>query len=169
MAKVYVGIGSNLGDKESNIKKAIVLLKEKCKALKISSLYETEPVGYKAQDWFLNCAVSLETYLKPKDLLNFFRLIEKNLGKIITIKNGPRTIDLDILFYGNKIIKTKSLTVPHPRLHKRRFVLEPLNEICPKLMHPKLKKSIGYLRNNLKGKEAVRILKKLTLKNSLFK
>ena len=160
MVKVYVGIGSNLGDKENNIKKAIALLKEKCKALKISSLYETEPVGYKAQDLFLNCAASMETGLKPEDLLNFFQSIEKISGKIITIKNGPRTIDLDILFYGNKIIKTKSLTVPHPRLHKRLFVLEPLNELCPELVHPKLKKSIGYLRNNVKSKEAVRILKK---------
>ena len=160
MVKVYIGIGSNLGDKENNIKKAIALLKEKCKALKISSLYETEPVGYKAQDWFLNCAVSLETDLKPEELLKFFQFIEKTLGRARIIKNGPRTIDLDILFYGNNMIKTKSLKVPHPRLHKRRFVLEPLNELCPKLMHPKLKKRIGYLRDNLKSKEAVRILKK---------
>ena len=160
MVKVYVGIGSNLGDKENNIKKAIALLKEKCKALKISSLYETEPVGYKAQDWFLNCAVSLETDLKPEELLNFFQSIEKILGRIRTIKNGPRTIDLDILFYGTKIIKTKSLKVPHPRLHKMRFVLEPLNELCPKLMHPKLKKSIRYLRNNLNEEDVVKILKK---------
>ena len=145
MVEVYIGIGSNLGNKEKNIEKAIELLKEKCKILEVSSIYKTEPVGYKAQDWFLNCAAKIDTDLKPEDLLKFFQFIEKTLGRIRTIKNGPRTIDLDIIFYGSRIIKTKKLTIPHPRMHKRMFVLEPLNELCPDFVHPELGKSIKYL------------------------
>jgi len=146
----YIGIGSNLGDKEKNIKKSIDLLKEKCRILKVSSLYETEPVGYTNQDCFLNCVVEIDTELKPEELLKFSQSIEKILGRIKTIKYGPRTIDLDILFYGNYIIKTKNLIIPHPRLHKRLFVLEPLNELCPELVHPVLKKSVEELKANLK-------------------
>ena len=142
---VYIGIGSNLGDKEKNIRKSIELLKEKCKVLKISHLYKTEPVGYKNQDWFLNCAVKAKTSLKPMELLLFLQSIEKQLKRVKTIKNGPRTIDLDILFYGDKIIKEKGLTVPHPRLHKRLFVLKPLNEMCPNFLHPLLKSSVREL------------------------
>ncbi len=163
MADVYIGVGSNLGDKKRNIKKAIALLKEKCKILKLSSLYKTEPVGYKNQDWFLNCAIKIKTRLNPKELFIFLKSIEKILGRAGTIKNGPRTIDLDMLFYGNKIIKTKNLAVPHPRLHKRAFVLEPLEEICSGLVrpivHPILKKSIKELKSGLKSKKWVRIYK----------
>ena len=145
MVNVFIGIGSNLGDKEKNIKRAVNLLKDKCKILKISSFYETEPVGYKEQDWFLNCALKLETILKPKELLEFLQSIEKKLKRTRTIKNGPRTIDLDILFYDDKVIQQKNLIVPHPRLHKRLFVLEPLEEIAPDFVHPVLKKSIRKL------------------------
>ena len=146
MDEIFIGIGSNLGDKEKNIRKAISLLKERCKILKLSSLYETEPVGYKNQNWFLNCAVQIKTGLKPQELLKFILSIENKLGRIRAIKNGPRTIDLDILFYGNKIIKTKNLAIPHPRLHKRLFVLKPLADICPDFVHPVLNKSIDKLR-----------------------
>lgn len=159
MALVFIGIGSNIGNREKNIKAAIRLIKNKCRIIKMSSLYETEPVGYKEQGWFLNCALKLQTGLKPEGLLNFFQSIEKKLGRAKAVKNGPRTIDLDILFYGSEIMKTRRLTVPHPRLHKRLFVLEPLNEICPEFVHPKLKKRIGYLRNRLRGKEAEAIVK----------
>lgn len=145
MVKVYIGLGSNLGDKGENLKKAVDLLKEKCKILKSSSLYETEPVGYKEQGWFLNCAIEIKTNLNPQELLEFLLLIEKRLGRVRAIKNGPRTIDLDILFYDNKIINENNLIVPHPRLHERAFVLEPLNEICPNFVHPVLKKSINKL------------------------
>ena len=145
MVEAYTGIGSNLGHKEENIRKAIGFMRKKCKILKVSSLYKTEPLGYKEQGWFLNCAIEVETGLKPDDLLKFLLWIEKRLGRVRTIKNGPRTIDLDILFYGEKIINKNNLIVPHPRLHERLFVLEPLNEICQSLIHPVLKKSIKKL------------------------
>ena len=150
MINAYIGLGSNLGDKEDNIKKAIDLMKEKCKILEVSSLYKTEPVGYKNQDWFLNCTVEIKINFLPHELLIFLKSIEKKLGRVKTIKNGPRTIDLDILFYGNEVIKTNNLTIPHPRLHERLFVLEPLKEICPELVHPILKKNINELISDLR-------------------
>lgn len=159
MVNVFIGIGSNLGDKEENIRKAIDLIKEKCKILKISSIYETEPVGYKNQALFLNCAIEIKTNLKPKELLIFLQSIEKRLGRVRTIKNGPRTIDLDILFYANKIVNENNLIVPHPRMHKRLFVLEPLKEICHDFVHPVLKKSVKELRSILKNKEYVKLYK----------
>ena len=145
MTIAYIGIGSNLGDKEHNIKKSIDLIKEKSKILEISRLYKTEPVGYKNQDKFLNCAIKIKTELKPIELLGFLQSIEKRLGRIRTIKNGPRTIDLDILFYGIEIINENNLIVPHPRLHEREFVLEPLEDISPNFIHPVLRKSIKEL------------------------
>ena len=150
MTDVYIGIGSNLGNKEENIKKAIDLLKEKCKILKVSALYQTEPMYYKNQDWFLNCAIKMETGLKPQELLEFLQSIEKKLGRVMTIKNGPRVIDLDILFYGSEIIKSNNLAIPHPKLHERLFVLEPLKEICPNFVHPALKRSVSELEAMLK-------------------
>mgnify|MGYP001615144372 FL=1 len=145
MPVVYIGIGSNLGDKKENIRTSIELIKEKCKIIKVSSLYETEPIGYKNQDMFLNCAIKAETELKPLELLGFLQSIEKKIGRIRTIKNGPRTIDLDILFYNKKIINKEKLIVPHPRLHERLFVLGPLKEISPYFVHPALKETIKDL------------------------
>lgn len=149
MAEVLIGIGSNLGNRENNIKAALDLIGEKCKILKISSTYETEPVGYKAQGLFLNCAIQIETGLEPEELLGFLQSIEKKLGRTKAIKNGPRTIDLDILFYGSRIIKEANLVIPHPRLHERLFVLAPLSEICPDFVHPESKKSIGEIRKTI--------------------
>ena len=157
MINAYIGLGSNLGDKEDNIKKAIGLMKEKCKILEVSSLYKTEPVGYKNQDWFLNCTVEIKINFRPHELLTFLKSIEKKLGRVKTIKNGPRTIDLDILFYGNEVIKTNNLTIPHPRLHERLFVLEPLKEICPEFVHPILKKNINELIFDLRNTEGVEL------------
>ena len=142
MTDVFIGIGSNIWNKEENIRKAICSIKEKCKILRISSLYETEPIGYKKQNWFLNCAIEIETEFEPLELLNFLQSIEKKMGRVKTIKNGPRIIDLDILFYDNKVINEKGLAVPHPRLHERLFVLEPLKEMAPDFVHPVLNKSI---------------------------
>ena len=159
MVKAYIGIGSNLGNKEENIRKAIELIKEKCKILKVSSLYETEPVGYKEQDWFLNCAIEIETKLKPQELIKFLLLIEKKLGRIRTVKNGPRTIDLDILFYGSEIINEKNLIIPHPRLHERLFVLEPLKEVCPNFIHPVFNKSVNEIHSLVNKLEVVKLQK----------
>ncbi len=145
MTIVFLGLGSNLGDKKENLKRAINLLEEKCKILKLSNLYKTEPVDYKKQDWFLNCVVKIGTELNAKKLLIFLQSIEKKLKRVKTIKNGPRTIDIDILFYDNKIINKPDLIVPHPRLHKRLFVLQPLKELCPDFIHPVLKKNVKEL------------------------
>lgn len=106
---IYLALGSNLGDKKKSINKALELLKDKWRIIKISKLYETEPVGYKNQDWFLNCVIQVKTSLKPKKLFLFLQLIEKKLKRFKKIKNGPRTIDQDILFYEDKIISEKDL------------------------------------------------------------
>jgi len=151
--KVYTGIGSNLGNRFSNIKKAVSLIGKKCKILKISPIYETEPIGYKNQPWFLNCVVKIEAKIKPLELLHFLKSIEIKMKREKTIKNGPRIIDLDILFYGNKLINSKELIIPHPRLRKRLFVLEPLCEISPNLVHPKLKKTVRELKNKIKNQK----------------
>lgn len=155
MTEVYIGLGSNLGDKKQNIEEALEYIKEKCEILKISSLYETEPVGYKDQDWFLNGVVKIGTHVGPQELLGFILLIEKRLGRVRTIKNGPRIIDLDILFYGNEIINEPNLIVPHPRLHERGFVLVPLQEVAPDLMHPIFRKTIQELLSNLGDEKVV--------------
>ena len=153
---IYIGLGSNLGNREENINRAIHLLREKCKILKVSSIYETEPVGYKNQGLFLNCAVEAETGLKPQELQKFFHSIEKILGRVKTIKNGPRTMDLDILFYDGHIIKSKNLAIPHPRLHERLFVLEPLKELCPNFIHPVLRKTINELKTKIFNRRDVK-------------
>ena len=149
MNNVYLGLGSNLGKRELNIKKAIELLKKKCKILKISSLYETEPVGYKNQDWFLNCVVNIETDLNPKELLISLQSIEEKLKRIRRIKFGPRTIDLDILIWEDLILNENGLIIPHQRMHERLFVLMPFNEIAPNVVHPILKKKIDDLTHEL--------------------
>ncbi len=148
---IYISLGSNLGNKQENINKAISLLKEYTKITKISTIIKTKPVGYINQDNFLNCVIEINTNLSPDQLLKVTKGIEKKLKRIKTIKNGPRTIDLDILFYKNQIINKKDLIIPHSRLHKRSFVLGPLNEIAPELQHPLLKKTITQLRNDLKS------------------
>jgi 2-amino-4-hydroxy-6-hydroxymethyldihydropteridine diphosphokinase len=132
----YIGLGSNLGDREKNIEKAINLLKktEKTKVNKASSLYETEPQGYEKQNKFLNGALELETSLSPFELLKALQGIEKKLGRRRVIKWGPRTIDLDILLYDDLEIDEKDLKIPHPEMLKRTFVLVPLKEIAPHLV-----------------------------------
>lgn len=159
MVKIYLGLGSNVGNKSSNIKKAINHIKKNLRIIKISPIYKTEPVGYKKQDWFLNCVVEAETDKKPMGLLAFFKSIEKKLKREKIFKYGPRTIDIDILFYGNEIIKTKNLQIPHPRMHRRLFVLEPLSKINPSFVHPKLGKKIKELKNQIKSKSMVRLCK----------
>lgn len=159
--KAYIGIGSNIGDKTANCKKAIELLKEnpQIKAAKISSFYETEPVGYKEQEWFVNCAVEIETDLNPQELILLCQTIESKLGRKRKIKYGPRIIDLDILLYNNDIIDTTELKIPHPEMHKRSFVLKPLSDIAPDAVHPVLKKTIEKLLNNLTEESAINKIK----------
>lgn len=142
---VYIGIGTNIGDRFKNIEKALEDIKELGIITKISKIYETKPVGYKDQDDFLNLVIELETELQVTDLIIKLQEIEHRMGRIKTVKNGPRIIDLDILLYNNEIIRNKGLIIPHPEMHKRSFVLEPFNEIEPKKIHPVLNKTIREL------------------------
>ena len=161
MAIAYIGLGSNLGRKKANIRRAIKLLSKNkdIKILKISSLYETEPVGYVKQDWFVNSCLKAETNLSPRQLLSVLKNVEKKLKrKRRFIKWGPRTIDLDILFYNNLKLKTKDLVIPHPEMHKRAFVLIPLMELEPNFIHPTKRKSILELLANLKRTKKVKKL-----------
>jgi 2-amino-4-hydroxy-6-hydroxymethyldihydropteridine diphosphokinase len=137
MQIIYLSLGSNVGDREANLRAAIAALEGAgvCVRL-VSSLYETEPVDFLEQPWFLNCVVEGETELKPLALLRALREIEVKMGSKKLIAKGPRLIDMDILLYGEETINTSELQVPHPRMMHRRFVLEPLAEIAPKLQHP---------------------------------
>ena len=134
---IYLSLGSNVGDREANLRAAITALASGAiEAKQVSSIYETEPVDFLDQPWFLNCVVEAETELKPNALLRELRVIETQLGNKKEFAKGPRKIDLDILLYGSETIATPDLQVPHPRMLQRRFVLTPLAEIAPSLQHP---------------------------------
>ena len=153
---VYLSLGSNVGDRAANLNTAIERLRSLGEVAAVSSFYETEPVEFTAQPWFLNCAVKLNTEKMPKQLLNAVLDIEKEMGRKRLKKKGPRTIDIDILLFGNSVIDTKGLTVPHPAMHERRFVLEPLAEIAPEVRHPMFKRTARELRDALPPGQAVR-------------
>ena len=155
MPEVYLGLGSNLGDKRANILRALELLGEISRVHQVSSLFKTEPVGNPNQDWFLNCAVEIETALDPRRLLAAALAIERKLKRVRKIKDGPRTIDIDILFYGSSVVEESGLAIPHPRLHQRLFVLAPLQEICPGFAHPVLKQSVHELAVRLQDQGGV--------------
>jgi 2-amino-4-hydroxy-6-hydroxymethyldihydropteridine diphosphokinase len=134
---IFLSLGSNVGDREENLRTAIAALADvKVRVTHISSFYETEPVDLREQPWFLNCAVQAETLVEPLDLLRALRGIELQMGSKKQVPKGPRLIDVDILLYGNETIETSELQVPHPRMLQRKFVLVPLAEIAPNLNHP---------------------------------
>ena len=134
---IYLSLGSNVGDRAKNLHEAIAALAAAgVQVHRVSSIYETEPVDYLEQAWFLNCVLEGETELPPWDLLSALRDIETRMGSKKLIAKGPRLIDIDILLYGDATIDTPELQVPHPRLHLRRFVLVPLAELAPHLRHP---------------------------------
>ena len=141
----YISAGSNIGDREANLDFGARYLGKRGKILRVSSVIETEPVGYKDQPWFLNQVFELETILTPHELLAWCNKIEHDGGRVRTFPNAPRTLDIDILLYGDRIICDPGLIIPHPRMSERRFVLEPLAEIAPDLLHPVEKKTISEL------------------------
>ncbi|MFM1840525.1 MAG: 2-amino-4-hydroxy-6-hydroxymethyldihydropteridine diphosphokinase [Bacteroidota bacterium] len=146
MNKAYLLIGGNMGDRLANLENAKTAIeKELGNILSTSSVYETAAWGKEDQPAFLNQALLMETNLKAEDVMNILLQIEKNMGRIRQEHLGPRTIDLDIIFFNDQIMNTENLTIPHPQMQKRNFVLTPLNEIAPDFIHPIFNKSIGQL------------------------
>jgi 2-amino-4-hydroxy-6-hydroxymethyldihydropteridine diphosphokinase len=142
----YLSIGSNLGDRASNLARAIESLPEAgVRVLRTSSIYETEPVDFLAQPWFLNCVVEAETSLEPRELLEALQSIERSLGSRKLVQRGPRIIDLDVLFYAAAVIHSEGIEIPHPRLQQRRFVLVPLAELAPEFPHPVLHQTVANM------------------------
>jgi 2-amino-4-hydroxy-6-hydroxymethyldihydropteridine diphosphokinase len=143
LKRVYLSLGTNLGDREASLREALAQLGAAgIRILRVSSLYETEPRDVPDQPWFLNAVVEAETKLFPKMLLARTQGIEQAMGRKKTRPKGPRTIDTDILLYGNSVIDTETLVIPHPRMHERRFVLEPLAELAPELRHPATRRTV---------------------------
>jgi 2-amino-4-hydroxy-6-hydroxymethyldihydropteridine diphosphokinase len=153
---VYLSLGSNLGEREHHLRDAIARLETEGRMVSVSSFYETEPVEFTDQAWFLNCAVALETTASPQQLIIAILNIERDMGRQRIQKKGPRIIDIDILLFGDQIVDSPALTIPHPAMHHRRFVLEPLAEIAPEARHPGLKKTIRELLQALPAGQVVR-------------
>jgi 2-amino-4-hydroxy-6-hydroxymethyldihydropteridine diphosphokinase len=154
--RVFLSLGSNIGDGITQIRRALELLALRgCKPVRLSSFYRTEPVGLRDQPWFTNCAVEAETQLSPRALLQSAKSIERDMGRHPAARGGPRPIDIDILFYEDEVVCLPSLTVPHPRIAERRFVLVPLNELWPSLQHPALQKTVSQLLRGTKDKSKV--------------
>jgi 2-amino-4-hydroxy-6-hydroxymethyldihydropteridine diphosphokinase len=151
----YIGIGSNMGDKTANCQSAVEGLAEAGRIISVSSFYYTEPVGYKEQEDFINAVASLETNRSPSDLLAICNAIEDRLGRRRTVRWGPRTVDLDILLYGDLVMSRPELVIPHPLMAMRRFVLAPLVEIAPEVMHPVLNKTMFELLCALQNSHTV--------------
>jgi 2-amino-4-hydroxy-6-hydroxymethyldihydropteridine diphosphokinase len=156
----FIGIGSNIGDKVERCRNAIssVLAFDNHRLLARSSLYKTQPLGYTAQDWFVNGVIKIETDLQAQELLRSLKALESSLGRQETFRWGPRTIDLDLLFFDDEQIHSEELEIPHPRLHDRQFVLIPLAEIEPHLVHPVFKKTIQEILDRLRKDQGVKKL-----------
>src|SRR5712671_2802493 len=152
MKTAYLSLGSNLSDRETNLLRALGLLaSSEIRIKRISATYETEPQDLPHQPWFLNLVVEIETALFPLQLLSRIQKIEKDLGRRRIVPKGPRTIDIDILLFGNFVVDHTKLTIPHPRMHLRRFVLEPLAELAPDLRHPITRRTIREMLSETSG------------------
>ena len=152
----YLSLGSNVGDREAHLRNALARLGAAGRVAAASSFYETEPVEFTRQPWFLNSAVALETSQTPRQLMTTILQIEQEMGRRRVQKKGPRSIDIDILLFDDMILDSTELTIPHPAMHQRRFVLEPLAEIAPDAVHPVFKKTIRELRDLLQAGQTVR-------------
>ena len=155
MTTAYLGLGSNLGNREENLRMALAFLGESTTLIAVSSVYKTEPWGHAEQPLFLNLVCAAETHLDPQCLLKLCQDVERRLDRAPTFRYGPRTMDVDILLYGDCVMNTPSLEVPHPRIAQRAFVLVPLAEIAPGLVHPTLNRSVAELLAGVEGKEKV--------------
>ena len=156
MKIAYLGLGSNVGDSEALLKSALDHLNgPDLRLVRVSSVYETEPIGLREQRWFLNLVAEFQTDLFPKQLLHRIGKVERELGRKRTVPNGPRTIDIDILLYGNSIVRTEALEIPHPRYRERRFTLAPLAELNPQLRDPVTRRTMAEMLAALKD-QAIR-------------
>jgi 2-amino-4-hydroxy-6-hydroxymethyldihydropteridine diphosphokinase len=154
-AVVYLGLGSNLGNREDSLKKALELISHRLRLGKVSSIYDTEPLGETKQPRFLNMVCEVSTTLPPAALLVMLKGFELKLGRNPGRSGAPRPIDIDILFYGDQVVKSPDLIIPHPRLAERAFVLVPLAEIAPALAHPVLHKTVNELLDAIIGTQSV--------------
>ena len=156
--RVFLSLGSNVGRRPDNLRRAVRLLAAEpgVTVVGTSKLYSTSPVGYTTQREFINGAVELRTRLSPRDLLGRLGEIELRMGKSTPFRNGPRVIDIDLLLYGGRVIRERGLQVPHPRMHRRRFVLEPLAELAPRVVHPVLRRTAARLLGEQGTEERVR-------------
>ena len=161
--EVYLGLGSNLGDRIGNLTRALEKLSQTVTIGEVSSVYETEPMYYEEQPLFLNAVVSGTTELEPLELLHLIKRIESELGRAPGIRNAPRIIDIDILYYGNRVVNTPELTIPHPAIEERAFVLVPLAEIAREFAHPVNGRAIGELLAGVSGRAGVKIVGRLSL------
>ena len=160
MAHAYIGFGSNIDDRLNYITQALQLLltADNVSLIKVSSLYETEPVGYEEQGWFLNGVVAIETGLSVHELLPLLKKVERDVGRQHRARWRPREVDLDLLIYDQCSINTPNLTVPHPEMHQRSFVLVPFAEIAPTMLHPILGQNIRTLLSNLNDEKTVKLI-----------
>jgi 2-amino-4-hydroxy-6-hydroxymethyldihydropteridine diphosphokinase len=154
----YLSLGSNLGDRAANLREALAQLATAGAVLSTSAFYETQPVDVPDQPWFLNCVAALETAQTPKELLQTALQVEASMGRMRLRHKGPRNIDVDLLLFGDRVIDEPGLKVPHPAMHQRRFVLEPLAEIAPGARHPGLKKTAKEMLAGLPAGPRVRKL-----------
>lgn len=149
---IYLALGTNLGDRMDNLHRAVAALPPTIRVTALSSVYETPPWGYADQPAFLNMALAGETDLEPLALIAFLKKLETELGREKIFRNGPRLIDIDILFYDDLVFEQADLVIPHPRLQERSFVLVPLNDIAPELVHPELKRTVHDLLQDVDTK-----------------
>ncbi len=162
-AKVFLGMGSNVGDREGHLTMGIRLLAAAMHLVETSSIYETEPWGYTEQPPFLNMACHVQTDLAPLELLAVCQEVERQVGRKPTVRYGPRVLDVDVLAYGDQVIVTPDLVVPHPHMAERAFVLVPLVEIAPEWEHPVLKKSASQLLEEVSSREGVRLWRSISV------